>query len=123
MKYLFLNDFHVSKGAKFSPFADWSMPISYKGAVEEHLKTRNGAAIFDVSHMGEILVHGKEAVLFLNRVITNNVEICPIGRGIYSTICNVDGGTLDDLICYRQSNETFFFVSMLPMSKLITFIF
>ena len=64
MKTLPLHSFHQSKGAKFAPFAGWEMPISYGSSIDEHLRTRRTASFFDVSHMGEIVVKGKEATEF-----------------------------------------------------------
>ena len=106
MKTLKLNSFHRSRGAKFAPFAGWSMPVSYGSAIEEHLATRKSVMLFDVSHMGEIEVVGRGAASFLSFVLSNNVY-CPTGKAFYSLICDSNGGTVDDVIVYRRSDENF----------------
>ena len=108
MKTLPLHSFHQSKGAKFAPFAGWEMPISYGSSIDEHLRTRRTASFFDVSHMGEIVVKGKEATEFLSFVLTQNITKFPLGKGIYSPLCNPNGGTIDDLICYKIDEESYF---------------
>jgi len=108
MKTLPLHSFHQSKGAKFAPFAGWEMPISYGSSIDEHLRTRRTTSFFDVSHMGEIVVKGKEATEFLSFVLTQNITKFPLGKGIYSPLCNPNGGTIDDLICYKIDEESYF---------------
>jgi len=108
MKTLQLHSFHQSKGAKFASFAGWEMPLSYGSSIDEHLLTRKKATYFDVSHMGEIEVKGKEATEFLSFVLTQNIKKFPTGKGIYSPLCNHQGGTIDDLICYKINEENYF---------------
>ncbi|MDG1138377.1 MAG: glycine cleavage system aminomethyltransferase GcvT [Opitutales bacterium] len=108
MKTLQLHSFHQSKGAKFATFAGWAMPISYGSSIDEHLLTREKATFFDVSHMGEIEVKGKEATDFLSFVLTQNIKKFSVGKGIYSPLCNHLGGTIDDLICYKINEENYF---------------
>ena len=107
MKKLILNSFHESKGAKFSPFAGWDMPISYGSSINEHLATREHFTAFDVSHMGEIEVKGKDSQRFLSYVLTQSIEKCFVGGSIYSPMCNHDGGTVDDLIAYKRADDNF----------------
>ena len=107
MKKLILNSFHESKGAKFSPFAGWDMPISYGSSINEHLATREQVTSFDVSHMGEIEVMGKDSQRFLSFVLTQSIEKCFVGGSIYSPMCNHKGGTVDDLIAYQRSEDNF----------------
>ncbi|MEC8014096.1 MAG: glycine cleavage system aminomethyltransferase GcvT [Verrucomicrobiota bacterium] len=107
MKKLVLNSFHESKGAKFSPFAGWYMPMSYGSSIDEHLKTREKVSIFDVSHMGEIEVVGRNAESFLSYILTQKIDNVATGGALYSTICDEDGGTVDDLIAYKRSDENF----------------
>lgn len=107
-KKLHLQDFHLLKSAKLTDFAGWQMPVSYGSAVEEHLQTRNKSSLFDVSHMGEISVQGSQAGDFLEYVLTNSVKNVSSGKAIYSPFCNEDGGTIDDLIAYKRSNENYF---------------
>ena len=102
-------DKHVALGAKMVDFAGWEMPVFYPtGIVEEHLATRKGAGLFDVSHMGRFTVRGKGALPFLNHVLTNNAEaIDPRVIGAqYTLIPDEKGGTVDDAYLYRfRENE------------------
>ena len=104
---LCLHDFHAQQSAKFINFAGWEMPLSYGSAVEEHIQARSKACIFDVSHMGEILVSGLNAVKFLDYILTNKVNNIEIGQCVYSPFCYENGGTVDDLIAYRKSENEF----------------
>lgn len=72
-----LHDRHVALGTMMSPFAGWDMPIQYKGIVEEHNAVRNDCGVFDVSHMGEVDIHGPEAERFVNAIFTNDVAARP----------------------------------------------
>jgi aminomethyltransferase len=107
MKILSLNSFHESNGAKFSDFAGWKMPISYGSSIREHLAVRNNCALFDVSHMGEIKVHGPKAKEFLSFVLTQSFTNFANGTCRYSTMCDENGGTVDDLITYKYSDDSF----------------
>ena len=102
-----LQAFHESMDARFTTFAGWSMPVSYGSSVEEHLACRRNAAVFDVSHMGEIEVKGQEAARFLDFLLTNNLSKAVVGQAVYSPLCSSDGGTIDDLIAYRQGDDCF----------------
>ena len=106
-KKLYLHDFHIQKSAKIISFAGWEMPVSYGSAVDEHLQTRNKASLFDVSHMGELIVSGKQSSDFLEYMLTNSVKDARPGKAIYSPICYEDGGTVDDLIAYKKSDEEY----------------
>jgi len=96
-----LYDLHVERGARLVEFAGWSMPISYVGIVEEHVHTRTACSIFDVSHMGRLMLVGRDAEAFLNRVCTRNLAGADVGRCFYSHVCRDDGGILDDVIVSR----------------------
>ena len=74
VKQLHLHDFHVKHSAKFTNFAGWEMPVSYGSSVSEHMRVRNKLGLFDVSHMGEIIIKGPEALEFLNYVLTNDLN-------------------------------------------------
>src|SRR3984957_4895666 len=91
-------DFHLSAGAKMVEYAGWEMPLLYRGIVQEHVHTRTHASLFDVSHMGRIRFHGKEAMVLLDRVLTRNVGKQNIGDSRYSLGCNEGRGVLHDLI-------------------------
>ncbi len=94
-----------------APFAGWEMPISYDGIREEHLAVRTHAAMFDVSHMGEVEAEGPEAAEFLQRVLSNDVLPLEVGQAQYSCLCNEHGGVLDDLFAYRLAPEHFLIVT------------
>jgi len=83
------------------PFAGWRMPVQYKGIKSEHEAVRTRAGLFDVSHMGELLVEGPRADLAVNTLVTNDVSKIDVGQALYTVCCNDAGGILDDLIVYR----------------------
>lgn len=92
-------------GARVVPFAGWLMPVQYEGIKAEHEAVRTRAGLFDVSHMGEILVEGPNAVAEVDRLVTNDVSKLPVGRALYTVCCNEAGRILDDLIVYRLERE------------------
>ncbi len=104
-----LYDRHVNLGAKLEPFAGYIMPIKYTTVKEEHNTVRNGVGVFDLSHMGEFRVKGKDALRFLDYLLTNDSDVEP-GKAYYSTMCYPDGGIVDDLIVYRISDKEFLMV-------------
>ncbi|MBR1887284.1 MAG: glycine cleavage system aminomethyltransferase GcvT [Bacteroidales bacterium] len=97
-----LYDSHVALGAKMSPFAGFIMPIQYAGIVPEHLAVRQHVGMFDVSHMGEIFVEGPDAEAFVNHIFTNEIRGFEPGKVLYGMMCYPDGGTVDDLLVYRE---------------------
>lgn len=101
---------HIELGAKMVDFHNWLMPLQYKGIIQEHLAVRNNVGIFDVSHMGEIEIKGKDAYNFLQYLITNNLDKIGPGRAIYTHMCYENGGIVDDLIVYMFSKEHFILV-------------
>jgi len=96
-----LFDRHVAAGAKLVEFAGWEMPVQYAGVREEHVAVREDVGVFDVSHMGEIETAGPDALALLQRLLSNDVALIPIGGAQYSVLCREDGGVLDDLFTYR----------------------
>lgn len=109
VKELPLASWHLARGAKFVPFAGWSMPVQYEeGILKEHLRVREKAGLFDVSHMGEITVRGARAAEFLDYLITGRASALAAGSALYSLLCQEDGGVVDDLIVYRDGPEEFF---------------
>lgn len=92
---------HKELGAKMVEFGGWEMPIQYQGIIKEHQAVRQKAGLFDVSHMGELLVAGPDALSFLQRVVTNDVSKIGIGRVMYTPLVKEDGGILDDLLIYN----------------------
>ena len=92
-----LYDRHVQLGALIAPFGGFDMPIQYAGIVEEHQAVRNHCGVFDVSHMGEVIVRGKDAERYVNHIFTNDVTDAPTGKIYYGMMLYPDGGTVDDL--------------------------
>ena len=101
---------HVGLGAKIIPFGGWLMPVQYTSIVEEHQAVRNGVGIFDISHMGQLIVEGSGARAWLNTMLTNNVDKLQDRTGQYTFLLNEHGGIIDDLIVYRIDNEKFLLV-------------
>lgn len=105
-----LHDVHAELGARMVPFAGWEMPVQYTGIVDEHKAVRERVGVFDISHMGQFLVSGRDAGAFLNRVLTNDISRLAPGQGQYTLMLNDAGGVIDDLIAYRTSDREFFLV-------------
>jgi aminomethyltransferase len=101
---------HVRLGARMVPFAGWLMPVQYTSIVEEHQAVRNNVGIFDISHMGQLIVDGTDAREWLNTMLTNNVGNLDVGTGQYTFLLNERGGIIDDLIVYRISQQKFLLV-------------
>lgn len=99
--------FNQQHGARFVDFGGWEMPVQYKSILDEHRVVRQRAGLFDVSHMGEVEVTGPEAVCFLDHLVTNDVSKLFPGRVLYSTMCQPDGGVVDDLIIYCRGAQDF----------------
>ena len=99
---------HKELGAKLVPFAGWNMPIQFAGVLSEHTCVRERVGLFDVSHMGEIEVEGKDAKKFLQFLLSNNVEKMFDGSILYSLMCYETGGVVDDLLVYRFSENHYF---------------
>ncbi|MDE6325198.1 MAG: glycine cleavage system aminomethyltransferase GcvT [Duncaniella sp.] len=110
MKKTCLHDRHVELGATMSPFAGFDMPIEYSGIVEEHEAVRRGCGVFDVSHMGEVNISGRDAEKFVNYLFSNDVAGAPVGKVFYGMMLNRDGGVVDDLLVYKRGDENFFLV-------------
>jgi aminomethyltransferase len=109
MKKTSLNSIHRELGAKMVEFAAWEMPVQYEGLRQEHLAVRSSAGLFDVSHMGEIEVRGKDAIEFCQWVTTNDVKKVENFQAQYTLLCNNEGGVVDDIIIYKFSDEHFLF--------------
>lgn len=106
-----LLDRHEALGAKIVDFAGWLMPIQYGGILEEHRATRSAAGLFDLSHMGELVVEGPDAGAALAAALVTDPPSLAVGRAHYSMICAEDGGILDDLIVYRLGEERYMVVA------------
>ena len=105
-----LYDKHVALGALMSPFGGFDMPIQYSGIVDEHQAVRQACGVFDVSHMGEVLITGNDAERYVNHIFTNNVVGMPAGKILYGMMCYEDGGVVDDLLVYKVDDQRFFLV-------------
>ena len=105
-----LYDEHVKLGALISPFGGFDMPIQYSSIQEEHEAVRNNCGVFDVSHMGEVTVSGKDAERWVNHIFTNDVTGAPIHKIYYGMMCYDHGGTVDDLLVYKMDDNQFFIV-------------
>ena len=101
---------HIALGAKMIPFAGFEMPVQYTGVVQEHLAVRKQAGLFDVSHMGEFLVRGPQAIDLIQYVFSNDVGRLDIGQAQYGYMPNAKGGIIDDLLVYRMDNQSYLLV-------------
>lgn len=102
IKYTGLHAKHVELGAKMVPFAGYDMPIQYPAGIRaEHKRVRETVGVFDVSHMGEVVVKGEGALEYLNTITINDVSKLSVGQAHYSAMCYEDGGIVDDLLVYR----------------------
>ena len=105
-----LYDEHVKLGGKIVDYAGWLLPVQYEGLIPEHNAVRNEAGIFDVSHMGEIVVKGEEAEAYLDYLLTNDISKMEDNQVIYTFMCYPDGGVVDDLLVYRYNGEEYLLV-------------
>lgn len=110
MKNTALSQKHISLGAKMVPFAGYNMPVSYSGLNDEHATVRNAVGVFDVSHMGEFILKGENALDLIQRVTSNDASVLTDGKAQYSCLPNNDGGIVDDLIVYRVDEKTYMLV-------------
>lgn len=101
---------HQKYGGKIVEFGGWLLPVQYSGIIEEHAAVRTKAGLFDVSHMGEIWVEGREALAFLQNLVTNDLAGMKNGQIRYSPMCYEDGGTVDDLLIYRYGETCYLVV-------------
>lgn len=110
MKNTALTHIHENLGAKMVPFAGYNMPVQYEGVNAEHETVRNGVGVFDVSHMGEFLISGPNALALIQKVTTNDASTLVIGKAQYSCLPNENGGIVDDLIVYKVKEEQYLLV-------------
>ena len=101
---------HIKLGAKMVSFGGFEMPIQYTDIADEHVAVRTACGVFDVSHMGEVLVTGPEAERFVQHIFTNDVANAPVGKIFYGMMLHPNGGTIDDLLVYKEGDERFFLV-------------
>lgn len=110
MKSTALTNKHISLGAKMVPFAGYNMPVSYSGLNDEHQAVRSSVGVFDVSHMGEFILKGANALDLIQRVTSNDASVLTDGKAQYSCLPNNTGGIVDDLIVYKVDAETYMLV-------------
>ncbi|MGB1901821.1 MAG: glycine cleavage system aminomethyltransferase GcvT [Flavobacteriaceae bacterium] len=110
MKKTALYEIHKALGAKLVPFAGYQMPVQYEGVNAEHLTVRKGVGVFDVSHMGEFLIEGPNALALIQSVASNDASVLSIGKAQYSCLPNNKGGIVDDLIIYRLEENAYLLV-------------
>src|SRR5713226_8573302 len=105
-----LNARHRASGAKMVPFGGWGMPVEYSGIVQEHLAVRTRAGMFDVSHMGEIEIAGRDALAAVQRISSNDASKLQVGQAQYSGLLTPRGTFVDDLLVYRLAAAHFLVV-------------
>ncbi|WP_142413554.1 glycine cleavage system aminomethyltransferase GcvT [Hathewaya massiliensis] len=110
LKRTALYEEHKSLKGKIVDFAGWELPVQYEGIIPEHEAVRNAAGIFDVSHMGEVEVKGKDAFDYIQKLITNDLGIIDDNGIIYTMLCYEHGGVVDDLLVYRYSKDHYLLV-------------
>lgn len=106
-----LHERHAALGASFTDFGGWSMPVRYSSDLAEHHAVRTAAGLFDISHMGEILVEGAGAAAFLDYALAGRLSALAVGKAKYSLILAESGGVIDDLIVYRLADERFLVIA------------
>ena len=105
-----LYDKHVALHAQMAPFGGFEMPIQYSGIVDEHNAVRHTCGIFDVSHMGEVLITGPDAEKYVQHIFTNDISNAPSGKIFYGIMLYPNGGSVDDLLVYKKEENQFFLV-------------
>ncbi len=111
MKRTPLHDVHLAAGARMIEFGGYSMPVQYGSILEEVRRVRTAAGLFDLSHMGRVMVTGQGAVAFLDRIATNHCARIPLGAIRYSLLCREDGNPIDDVLLYREEGGVFVVVN------------
>ena len=108
---------HIALSAKMSPFAGFDMPIQYSNITNEHLAVRQKVGMFDVSHMGEVFISGKDAEEYVNHIFTNDVRGMETGKILYGMMCYEDGGVVDDLLVYKYADKYLLVVNAANVDK------
>ena len=117
MKRTAFYNIHKQLGAKIVEFAGFEMPVQYSGILDEHKTVRNSIGIFDVSHMGEFDIRGKDALTLIQKVTTNDASKLYDGKIQYSSMCYPDGGIVDDLLVYRFKDHFMLVVNASNLTK------
>lgn len=109
-KKTFLHEEQLKLGSKMVAFAGWEMPVQYSGIIEEHNTVRNNVGLFDVSHMGELFISGKDSLPYLQKLVPQNVAKLVDGKAIYCQLTNKSGGMIDDLIIYKLADNNYLLI-------------
>jgi len=109
-KRTFLHDEQVKLGARMIEFAGWMMPVQYSSIIDEHKTVRENVGLFDVSHMGEVYVYGKDSLAFLNKLVPQDVSRLTDSKAIYCQLLNKQGGIIDDLIIYKLETDKYLII-------------
>ncbi len=109
-KQTLLHDKQVEFGAKMVDFAGWHMPVQFKSIIEEHKNVRENVGLFDVSHMGEVFVSGKDSLKFLNKIVPQDISKLYNSKAVYCQLTNENGGLVDDLIIYKLEDNKYFLI-------------
>lgn len=107
MKRTVLYETHLAMGARMVPFAGYEMPVQYTSPKAEHQAVRQAVGLFDIDHMGQVIVSGPDALPYLNYIATNDASTLQAGESQYSIMCYADGGTVDDIFIYRRPEGYF----------------
>ena len=110
-KQTFLHDKHVALGARMVDFAGWDMPVQYSSIIDEHKTVREAVGLFDVSHMGEVIVYGEDALPFLNKLVPQDVTKLVDLKAVYCQLTNKQGGIIDDLIIYKLEDKKYLIIA------------
>ncbi len=110
-KQTFLHDKHVALGARMVDFAGWDMPVQYSSIIEEHRTVREAVGLFDVSHMGEVIVYGEDALPYLNKLVPQDLTKLVDLKAVYCQLTNKQGGIIDDLIIYKLEDKKYLIIA------------
>lgn len=110
-KQTFLHDKHVALGARMVDFAGWDMPVQYSSIIDEHKTVREAVGLFDVSHMGEVIVYGEDALPYLNKLVPQDVTKLDDSKAVYCQLTNKQGGIIDDLIIYKLEDKKYLIIA------------
>ena len=110
-KQTFLHDKHVSLGARMVDFAGWDMPVQYSSIIDEHKTVREAVGLFDVSHMGEVIVYREDALPYLNKLVPQDVTKLVDSKAVYCQLTNKQGGIIDDLIIYKLEDKKYLIIA------------
>ena len=110
-KQTFLHDKHVALGARMVDFAGWHMPVQYSSIIEEHKTVRENVGLFDVSHMGEMIVYGEDALPYLNKLVPQDITKLVDLKAAYCQLTNKHGGIIDDLIIYKLEDNKYLIIA------------